>query len=111
MRRLFYEFENWEIICITNLTYHWLLIFVQDLRSELEGNQSAVTSLRETADQLLMSNDMPQMSAARDKTHTISNRLRSLLHLTNSYIESLETKLGMKVKMAAFSPFRKLNLQ
>lgn len=69
----------------------------QDLRSELEENQSAVMTLRETADQLLVSGELPEMSSARDKTHIISNRLRSLLHLTAAYIESLETKLGVKV--------------
>ena len=54
-------------------------------------------TLRETADQLLVSGELPEMSSARDKTHIISNRLRSLLHLTAAYIESLETKLGIKV--------------
>ncbi|XP_076464753.1 nesprin-1-like [Babylonia areolata] len=69
---------------------------LQDLRSELEGNQSAVLSLRETADQLLVSGDLPEMSSARDKTHIISNRLNSLLHLTNAYLQSLESKLRVK---------------
>ena len=73
----------------------------QDLRSELEENQSAVMTLRETADQLLVSGELPEMSSARDKTHIISNRLRSLLHLTAAYIESLETKLGIKVNTSS----------
>ncbi|KAL8590281.1 hypothetical protein ACOMHN_006397 [Nucella lapillus] len=69
---------------------------LQDLRSELESNQPAVLSLRETADQLLVSGDLPEMSAARDKTHVISSRLNSLLHLTNAYLQSLEARLTAK---------------
>lgn len=74
---------------------------LQDLRSELEDNQPAVMSLRETADQLLLSGDLPEMSAARDKANIIANRLRSLLHLTTSYLQSLENKLSIKSSSAA----------
>jgi hypothetical protein len=77
-------------------------VVYQELRSELERNQGAVMSLKETADQLLASGEVPEMSSARDKTHIISNRLRSLLHLTAAYIESLETKLGLKVSGSHF---------
>lgn len=69
----------------------------QELQRELEANQGEVLTLRETAEQLLVSGESPEMAAARDKTRIIANRLRTLLHLTSSYIESLETKLGVKV--------------
>ncbi|XP_025103988.1 nesprin-1-like isoform X2 [Pomacea canaliculata] len=69
---------------------------LKELQRELEANQGEVLTLRETAEQLLVSGESPEMAAARDKTRIIANRLRTLLHLTSSYIESLETKLGVK---------------
>ena len=67
-------------------------------------------TLRETADQLLVSGELPEMSAARDKTHIISNRMRSLLHLIAAYIESLENKLGVKVIVIINNTFYKAHL-
>ncbi|GFO48206.1 nesprin-1-like [Plakobranchus ocellatus] len=67
-----------------------------DTHSELQRNQSKVLSTKETADQLLVSSDSPNMCAARDSIHSIHKRMRSLMHLTTAYISSLENKLNIR---------------
>jgi len=59
-------------------------------------------SLRDTADQLLMNSESPEMSQAKDKMHIIANRLRALLRLCSSYISSLETRLDSKSMVMLF---------
>ncbi|RUS76916.1 hypothetical protein EGW08_015319, partial [Elysia chlorotica] len=67
-----------------------------DTHSELQRNQTKVFSTKETADQLLVSSDSPNMCAARDSIHSIHKRMRSLTHLTTAYISSLENKLNIR---------------
>ncbi|GFR84729.1 nesprin-1-like [Elysia marginata] len=67
-----------------------------DTHSELQRNQSKVLSTKETADQLLVTSDSPNMCAARDSIHSIHKRMRSLMHLTAAYISSLENKLNIR---------------
>ncbi|KAK3716921.1 hypothetical protein RRG08_026713 [Elysia crispata] len=67
-----------------------------DTLTELQRNQSKVLSTKQTADQLLVSSDSPNMCAARDSIHSIHKRMRSLMHLTTAYISSLESKLNIR---------------
>lgn len=69
---------------------------LQDIKYDLEKNQPRVMSLRDTADQLLMNSDSPEMCQAKDKMHIIANRLKALLRLCSSYISSLESRLDTK---------------
>ncbi|KAJ8309203.1 hypothetical protein KUTeg_014077 [Tegillarca granosa] len=66
---------------------------LKDLKSELEGNQPKVISLKDTADKLLLNTDSAEMLNAKDKMHIIANRLRALLRLCSSYTTSLEGRL------------------
>lgn len=74
----------------------YAFIKLQDIKFDLEKNQPRVMSLRDTADQLLINSDSPEMSNAKDKMHIIANRLKALLRLCSSYITSLETRLDSK---------------
>ncbi|KAH3846261.1 hypothetical protein DPMN_088560 [Dreissena polymorpha] len=69
---------------------------LKDIKFDLEKNQPRVMSLRDTADQLLMNSESPEMCQAKDKMHIIANRLKALLRLCSSYISSLETRLESK---------------
>ena len=76
--------------------YIFNFVLFQDIRFDLEKNQPRVLSLRDTADQLLINSDSPEMSNAKDKMHIIANRLKALLRLCSSYVTSLETRLDTK---------------
>lgn len=69
---------------------------LQDIKYDLEKNRPRVMSLRDTADQLLMNSDSPEMCQAKDKMHIIANRLKALHRLCSSYISSLESRLDTK---------------
>lgn len=81
---------------------------LQDIKFDLEKNQPRVMTLRDTADQLLMNSDTPEMCQAKDKMHIIANRLKALLRLCSSYISSLETRL--ETKSPVRSPDRSFEL-
>ncbi|XP_060567930.1 nesprin-1-like isoform X3 [Ruditapes philippinarum] len=81
---------------------------LQDIKYDLEKNQPRVMSLRDTADQLLLNSDSPEMCQAKDKMHIIANRLKALLRLCSSYISSLETRLDTKSSVR--SPDRSFEL-
>ena len=97
-----------DFFCVVYLFYFFLFCFhfqiflLQDIRFDLEKNQPRVMSLRDTADQLLINSDSPEMSNAKDKMHIIANRLKALLRLCSSYISSLETRLDTKPVSVSF---------
>ena len=69
----------------------------QTLRSELDAKQTLVLTLAETVYHLCLNDDRPEVAGARDRSRVVSQRLQSLLLLTDAYIESLESKLDVKV--------------
>ncbi|KAH9507313.1 Nesprin-1 [Bulinus truncatus] len=73
-----------------------------NISEDLQSKQSKVLFLKETADKLLLNTSSPEMATARDKTHSISHRMRSLTNLLSSYISHLEKKLQiLKTKQKA----------
>lgn len=83
---------------------------LKEIRSELQGNQPRVTSLKDTADQLLMNTDSTEMVTAKDKMHIIANRLRAMLRLCSSYILSLEDRLEIRPYSKPASPSHSLDI-
>jgi len=96
-KSVFVALQSKKTMTITSI---WPIISVlcilQDIRFDLEKNQPRVLSLRDTADQLLLNADSPEMCQAKDKMHIIANRLKALLRLSSSYITSLESRLEPK---------------
>ncbi|XP_071479137.1 nesprin-1-like [Diadema antillarum] len=62
-------------------------------RRELEAMIPRVTSLKDTADQLLMDVDSPDCRATRETLHQVAKKSATLLQRCNDNLEQLETKV------------------
>jgi nesprin-1 len=72
--------------------HHQYRVFMK-FKRELESSQPKVSSLKETADQLLVDVDSEDCQATRDKLHLIARKITALLGRCEDNLELLETTI------------------
>ena len=68
----------------------------QDIRIDLERSQPRVLSLRNTAEQMLVSSDSYVSKQTKEKLQSMSSRLESMLKTCHAHLARLEHKMGLQ---------------
>ncbi|XP_022095690.1 nesprin-1-like isoform X2 [Acanthaster planci] len=86
------ENEPIDLSADENRLHHQYRVFMK-FKRELQSSQPKVSSLKETADQLLVDVESEDCQATRDKLHLISRKITSLLRRCEDNLELLETTI------------------